>query len=281
MEPSRHPGSLPLGRLPETSQSPRRPSADTTQERHGIGQHQYQSRVFRLCPVNSTAPMWLMQSPASGMHFTAPATIRIYADPFDGDAADPDALTVNFLVNGQSAGTFTGSGAQNGYFALTVNNLTAGTYAITAQINSVGHGTVTSAPVTVFVDNPPASSGPVFNLTADVVLSGSQNATYAGTASQSLRHQWKRIPDSFGGGLHWLAEYQQLRYPRSGHGNEARNRRDRQRLGLHSVDRQRFRYVRNRFDRGERPGAGRRSATTNSGRILWCLWALNRRTSPP
>ncbi len=125
----------------------------------------------------------VVQSPASGMHFTAPGTIRIYADPFDGDAADPDALTVTFLLNGQSAGTFTGSGAQNGYFALTVNNLTAGAYAITAQIHSVNQGTVTSAPVTVFVDNPPAWSGPVFNLTADVVLSGSQSTTYAGTAS--------------------------------------------------------------------------------------------------
>jgi hypothetical protein len=114
------------------------------------------------------------------MHFTAPATIRIYADPFDIDASDPDALTVNFLINSKSAGTYTGSSAQNGYFPLTVNNLAAGTYAITGQI-STAHGIVTSPPVTIFVDDPSVSSGPVFNLTADVVLSGSQNSAYTGT----------------------------------------------------------------------------------------------------
>ncbi len=123
----------------------------------------------------------VVQSPVSGMHFTAPAMIRIYADPFDGNAPDPDALTVNFLMNGQSVGNFTGSGAQNGYFALTVNNIAAGTYAITAQITTTQNHTLTSAPVTIFVDNPSTSSGPVFNLTSDVVLSGSQNATYTGT----------------------------------------------------------------------------------------------------
>ena len=125
----------------------------------------------------------VIQSPVSGMHFTAPAMIRIYADPFDIGAPDPDALTVNFLMNGQSVGTFTGNGAQNGYFALTVNNLAAGTYAITAQITTTQSHIVTSAPVTVFVDNPLASSGPVFNLTSDFVLSGSQSTTFAGTAS--------------------------------------------------------------------------------------------------
>ncbi len=134
-------------------------------------------------PRQSDGAYVVIQSPVSGMHFTAPATIRIYADPYDGNAPDPDALTVNFLMNGQSVGTYTGNGAQNGYFALTVNNLAAGTYAITAQITTTQNHTVTSAPVTVFVDNPPASSGPVFNLTSDVVLSGSQSATYAGTAS--------------------------------------------------------------------------------------------------
>ena len=134
-------------------------------------------------PRQLDGPYVVVQSPVSGMHFTAPATIRIYADPSDTDAPDPDALTVNFLMNGQSVGTFTGNSAQNGYFALTVNNLAAGTYAITAQFTTTQNRTVTSAPVTIFVDNPPASSGPVFNLTADVVLSGSQTATYSGAAN--------------------------------------------------------------------------------------------------
>ncbi|MBZ5595204.1 MAG: hypothetical protein LAP39_23415 [Acidobacteriia bacterium] len=125
----------------------------------------------------------VVQSPVSGMHFTAPATIRIYADPFDIDAPDPDALTVKFLMNGQSVGTYTGNGAQNGYFALTVNNIAPGTYSITTQITTTQQRVVTSAPVTVFVDNPTASSGSVYTLSSDVVLSGSQNATYAGTAS--------------------------------------------------------------------------------------------------
>ncbi|HSP17649.1 MAG TPA: fibronectin type III domain-containing protein [Thermoanaerobaculia bacterium] len=122
-----------------------------------------------------------IQSPVSGMHFTAPATIRMYADPFDAGADDPDALTVTFLMNGLSVGTYTGDASRNGYFPFTVSNVAAGTYTITARITTTANSTVTSAPVTVFVDNPPASTGPVFNLASDVVLSGSQNASYAGT----------------------------------------------------------------------------------------------------
>jgi hypothetical protein len=37
--------------------------------------------------------------------------------------------------------------------------------------------------VKVFVDTPPASSGPVFNLSGDVVLSGAQVQNYVGTAA--------------------------------------------------------------------------------------------------
>ncbi|MBZ5602288.1 MAG: hypothetical protein LAO79_08280 [Acidobacteriia bacterium] len=125
----------------------------------------------------------VVQSPASGMHFTAPATIRMYADPFDINAPDPDALTVRFLVDGTPVGSYTGDGSRNGYFAFTVNNVAAGTHQITTQITTTGNQIVNSAPVTVYVDNPVASSGPVFNLTADVVLSGSQAASYAGTPS--------------------------------------------------------------------------------------------------
>ncbi|HLX42492.1 MAG TPA: hypothetical protein VKR43_03620 [Bryobacteraceae bacterium] len=128
-------------------------------------------------------PYVVTQSPVSGMHFTAPATIRIYADAFDGAAADPDALTVKFLMNGQPVGTYAGDASRNGYWAFTVNNVAAGTYTITTQITSTANKVVNSWPVTVYVDNPAVSSGPVFNLTSDVVLSGSQNATYSGTAS--------------------------------------------------------------------------------------------------
>jgi hypothetical protein len=133
-------------------------------------------------PRMSDGPYVVIQSPVSGMRFTAPATIRIYADPHDGSLADPDAITVSFLMNGQSIGTYTGNGAQNGYFALTTNNVAAGMHTITAQITAQGRA-ISSAPVTVYVDNPVTSSGPVYNLTSDVVLSGSQNATYAGTAA--------------------------------------------------------------------------------------------------
>jgi hypothetical protein len=134
-------------------------------------------------PRQSDGPYVVIQSPVTGMHFTAPGTIRIYADPSDSNAPDPDALTVDFLLNGQQVGTFTGSGAANGYFAFTATNLVAGVYTITTRLHTTGGGTVTSAPVVVFVDNPAPSSGPVFNLTSDVVLSGSQTMTYAGTAA--------------------------------------------------------------------------------------------------
>ncbi len=133
-------------------------------------------------PRQFDGPYVVVQSPASGMHFSAPGTIRIYADPFDPNANDPDAVTVTYLLNGQSVGTFTGNSDRNGYFPFTVTGLAAGTYAITTQITTGGK-TYTSFPVTVFVDNLPASSGPVFNLTGNVTLSGTQSMTYAGTAS--------------------------------------------------------------------------------------------------
>ncbi|MBZ5673344.1 MAG: Ig-like domain-containing protein [Acidobacteriia bacterium] len=137
--------------------------------------------VYPPVPRMFDGPYVVTQSPVSGMHFTAPATIHIYADAFDGGAADPDALTVRFLMNGQQVGTYVGDASRNGYWALTVNNVAAGTYTITTQITSTASKVVNSWPVTVYVDNPAASSGPVFNLTANVVLSGSQTTTYAGT----------------------------------------------------------------------------------------------------
>ncbi|MGA9672940.1 MAG: IPT/TIG domain-containing protein, partial [Terracidiphilus sp.] len=133
-------------------------------------------------PRMSDGPYVVIQSPASGMHFFAPGTIRIYADPFDPNAADPDTITVTYLVNGQAVGTFTGTDAQNGTYPFTVTNLAAGTYVITGQITASGK-VVTSAPVTVFVDNLPATSGQVYNLAANATLSGSQTATYSGTAA--------------------------------------------------------------------------------------------------
>ena len=132
-------------------------------------------------PRQVDGPYIRIQSPVTGMRFTAPATIRIYADPSDINANDQDAFTVNFFLNGQSIGTFTGDASHNGYWALTASNVPAGTYAITTQFVASNHQTVTSPPVTVYVESPPVSNGPVFNLSADVVLSGSQDATYAGT----------------------------------------------------------------------------------------------------
>jgi hypothetical protein len=133
-------------------------------------------------PRQNDGPYVVVQSPVTGMHFFAPAMIRIYADPSDIEAPDQDALTVNFFINGQQVGTFTNTAATNGYYPLTVNNVAAGTYTITAQFVATGNRLVTSAPVTVFVDNPPASTGQVFNLTADTVLSGSTSTVFAGTA---------------------------------------------------------------------------------------------------
>lgn len=131
-------------------------------------------------PRQSDGAYVVIQSPVSGMHFTAPGTFRIFADPYVINSPDPDGHTVTFLVNGQVVGSYTGSASQNGYYAFTVNNLAAGTYSLTAQIPSP-NGTVTSAPVTIYVDPPAVTSGPVFDLTSDIVLSGTQVANYEGT----------------------------------------------------------------------------------------------------
>jgi len=42
-----------------------------------------------------------------------------------------------------------------------VNNLSAGTYVITTKFLASNNQTVTSPPVTVYVDNPPVSTGQV------------------------------------------------------------------------------------------------------------------------
>ena len=156
--------------------------ADTTKNGTASVEINSSTRTLPPVPRQFDGPFVITQSPVSGMHFSAPGTIRIYADPYDPNANDPDAVTVTYRLNGQSVGTFTGSGNRNGYFPFTVTNLAAGTYSITTQITTGGR-TVTSFPVTVFVDDPPASSGPVFNLTSDVVLSGAQVQNYVGTAA--------------------------------------------------------------------------------------------------
>ncbi len=157
-------------------------AADTTKSAAAEVQINTVTSSLPPIPRQFDGPYVVVQSPVSGMHFAAPGTIRIYADPYDPNANDPDAVTVTYLMNGQSVGTFTGSSDRNGYFPFTVSNVAAGTYAITTQITTGGK-TYTSAPVTVFVDTPAASSGAVFNLTGDMVLSGTQSMTYAGTAS--------------------------------------------------------------------------------------------------
>ncbi|MBS1827263.1 MAG: Ig-like domain-containing protein [Acidobacteria bacterium] len=154
---------------------------DTTKKATATVNIQSPSTPPSSIPRQSDGAYVVVQTPVSGMRFTAPATVRIFADPYDPEASDPDALTVTFLLNGQSAGTFTGSGTQNGYYAFTATNLAAGTYIITARITSPSKGIVNSAPVTIYVDNPRVTTGPTYNLSSDVVLSGSQVLSYAGT----------------------------------------------------------------------------------------------------
>ena len=105
-------------------------------------------------PPQNAPPTVAMASPANGATFTAPATIQLSANAGDSDGS---VSQVDFFAGTQHLGT---SLTANPY-TLTWNNVSAGTYTLTARATDNSGAETMSAPVTVQVgSSPPPSSLP-------------------------------------------------------------------------------------------------------------------------
>ena len=102
----------------------------------------------------NTPPEVSLTSPADGASFVAPAAITLSADATDVDGT---VASVEFFVNGSSAGTATGP------FTLPWNNVGAGSYVITAVARDNQGATTTSASRTISVTT---NAPPTVSITA-------------------------------------------------------------------------------------------------------------------
>lgn len=118
-------------------------------------------------PANQPPQVSLI-SPTNGTIIVAPATLTLVAA-----ASDPDGsvIRVEFISGTNSLGQTTGTP-----FSLTVSNLAAGTYHLTARATDNGGAAIVSSAVTVTVDAPPIVSltspadGTVFSSTTNFTL---------------------------------------------------------------------------------------------------------------
>jgi hypothetical protein len=139
-----------------------------------------------LPPVlrESDGPWLAIASPAPGMRFTAPASLRLYASAWDPSSdAFGMPTAVDFFLNGNPAGHAERDPNRVGLFSVQVTGLAAGPYVVTAIESTVDGRAIPSFPVPIEVDPPVPSSGAVFSLSQDVVVAGSDVLTLAGTAA--------------------------------------------------------------------------------------------------
>jgi len=146
--------------------------------------------------VNS-APSVSITSPTSGAIFNAPANITISANASDSDGS---VSRVDFYQGATLIGTATSSP-----YAISWNNVAAGSYTLTARATDNLGATTSSAPVNITVDAPPAVSitspanGATFTAPANITISANasdsdgsisrvdfyQGTTLIGTATTS------------------------------------------------------------------------------------------------
>jgi VCBS repeat-containing protein len=108
------------------------------------------SEVRRFTTVNNLWPTVAIDSPATGTIFiTAPATFTVTAT---SDDADGTVASVEFFVNGISAGTDLVSP-----YEVEILSLAAGSYMLTAVATDSADAQTTSAPVQVTVGAPPTA----------------------------------------------------------------------------------------------------------------------------
>ncbi len=132
-------------------------------------------------------PLVALASPADNATFTAPATVTLTAD-----ASDPDGSVtrVDFYVDTNLVGTVTSVP-----FSVTLTNLAAGSYALTAKATDNRDASTVSTPVTITVSTPgtaatltnpqPLPSAANFQ-NFQFTLNGTAGATYVVDASTNL-----------------------------------------------------------------------------------------------
>lgn len=97
--------------------------------------------------VTNPSPAIVLNSPADGSSFTAPATVTMEASvAANGHGVNKVQFYNGTTLLGESAGA---------PYSFTVTNLSAGSYSLSATVVYDGTGTVASAPATITVSNPP------------------------------------------------------------------------------------------------------------------------------
>jgi regulation of enolase protein 1 (concanavalin A-like superfamily) len=130
-------------------------------------------------PPSNAPPSVTLTSPANGATFTAPATINLTASASDSDGT---VAKVDFYAGSTLIGSATAAP-----YAVTWNNVAAGTYSLTAVATDNGGAATTSAAATITVGSsppppPPPSGLPAGWSDADV---GATGATGSATFSNN------------------------------------------------------------------------------------------------
>ena len=114
------------------------------------------STINIIVSAPNVRPTVKITAPGDGASFMAPANVTVTAD-----AADPDGTVtaVEFLLNGSSVGTVTSPP-----FATTLNNLSAGSYALAAKATDNRGATTTSAVVNFTVTQSNANVPPTISI---------------------------------------------------------------------------------------------------------------------
>jgi hypothetical protein len=147
--------------------------------------------------VVNSPPTVSITSPSEGAAFTAPASV-----PVTANATDPDGTVsqVEFFSNGLPVGTVT-----TAPFALTLDNVAAGNYALTAKATDDAGASTTSAAVNIVVNQPTANNPPTISIVspatgltlaapASVNLSDRRGRRRVGQRSRVLQGYWPGDP---------------------------------------------------------------------------------------
>ncbi|MCI0534183.1 MAG: Ig-like domain-containing protein [Verrucomicrobiales bacterium] len=131
-------------------------------------------------PAANQPPTVSITSPAEGATFTAPATVTVQTQ-----ASDPDGTVakVDFFSNGNLVGT-----AATSPFTITLNNVPAGNYSLTATATDNQNATTTSSAVNIVVNPPTANNPPTVAITSPATglsLAAPGAVTLEATASDS------------------------------------------------------------------------------------------------
>jgi hypothetical protein len=138
---------------------------------------------------DSSRPYVRVMTPIPNVTYFAPATIRIWghAPNLNNDGVRGYSPQVDFYLGTNMVGSVRlTENDEVDYYEVTVPNVAAGSYEIILRARNAA-GTVESQPVPITVIDPPATTGPVMDLTTDLMLSGTTNLEVVGTPTERAR----------------------------------------------------------------------------------------------